>query len=281
MIPHEKLHEETLIAAKREKTATLELLSFLLEVENRRTFAVIGYDSMFTYVRDGLGYSGAQASERVAAMRLLRKVPELADSLKDGSQTLTSVAKLASHVRRENLNCKEATCLVLETANQTTEALEKYLLGMAQVEPPKLERAKIISAELTRLTIDDEEEVMALVRSVRELRGNPALPLSEVFRHAMKEEIRKREPKAPRDSKEPSKENTKKNAAADEVRPAESGPKQSGSSGAEFASPNRSRFIRAKDCAATHARANGKCEYVHPGTGKRCESRFGLQMEHV
>ncbi|MBC7386443.1 MAG: HNH endonuclease [Cryobacterium sp.] len=284
MIAHEKLHEETLMAAKREKTATLELLKFLSQVEDRRTFAVVGYDSMFTYVRDGLGYSGAQASERVAAMRLLRKVPEVADGLKDGSQTLTSVAKLASHVRRENLNCQEATSLVLETANQTTEALEKYLLGMALVEPPKVERSKIISAELTRLTIDVEEEFMVLVRRVRELRGNPALPLSEVFRHAMKEEIRKREPKAPRDSripKEPSKENTEKNAAADEVRPAESGLKQSGGSGAELESLKRSRYISVRDRANTHSRANGACEYIHPVSGKRCGSRFGLQMEHL
>ncbi|MBC7385159.1 MAG: HNH endonuclease [Cryobacterium sp.] len=272
MIPHEKLHEETLVAAKREKTATLELLNFLLQVEDQRTFAVVGYDSMFTYVRDGLGYSSAQASERVAAMRLLRKVPEVADGLKNGSQTLTSVAKIASHVRRENLNCQEATTLVFETANQTTEALEKYLLGMAQVEPPKVERAKIISAELTRLTIDVEEEFMALVTRIRELRGNPALPLSEVFRHAMKEEIRTREPKE---------KVVKAKDVTVEIRSSESGLKQSGGSGAEIDSLNRSRYISVRDRAATHARANGACEYVYPQTGKRCGSRFGLQMEHV
>ncbi|MBC7387355.1 MAG: HNH endonuclease [Cryobacterium sp.] len=282
MIGHEKLHEETVMAAKREKTSTLELLNFLLQVEDRRTFAVVGYDSMFTYVRDGLGYSSAQASERVAAMRLLRKVPEVADGLKDGSHTLTSVAKLASHVRRENLDRVAATSLVLETANQTTESLEKYLLGMAQVEPPKVERSKIISAELTRLTIDVEEEFMNLVKRVRELRGNPALPLSEVFRHAMKEEIRKREPKAPREMKAGQvKDDANETVAEDEVRLPESELKQSGGSGVEFQSLKRSRYISMRDRAKTHSRANGECEYFHPQTGKRCGSGFGLQMEHV
>lgn len=233
MIPHEKLHEETLITSKREKTATLELLSFLKQVENQRTFAVV----------------------------------------KNGSQTLTSVAKLASHVRRENLGRKEATSLVLETANQRTDALERYLLEKAQVEPPKIERAKIISAELTRLTIDVEEDFMALIKRIRELRGNPAFPLSDVFRHAMKEEIRKREPKAPKVAKE--------NVAADEVRHAESGLKESGGSRAELTSPKRSRYISARDRSATRAQANGVCEYVHAGSGKRCSSRFGLEMEHA
>ncbi|MBC7387180.1 MAG: HNH endonuclease [Cryobacterium sp.] len=282
MFPHEKLHEQTFAAAKREKTATLDLLNFLLQVEDRRTFAVVGYDSMFTYVRDGLGYSSAQASERVAAMRLLRKVPEVADGLKDGSQTLTSVAKIASHVRRENLDRHAATSLVLETGNQTTEALEKHLLGIALVEPPRMERAKIISTELTRLTIDVEEEFMALVTRIRELRGNPTLPLSEVFRHAMKEEIRKRKPKAQRDLKaKQAKEVANKTIAANEVQPSELGLKRSGSSGAELSAPKRSRYISVRDRAATHSRANGACEFVHPETGRRCGSRFGLQMEHV
>ncbi|MBC7384810.1 MAG: HNH endonuclease [Cryobacterium sp.] len=162
---------------------------------------------------------------------------------------------------------------MLETANQTTGALGRYLLGIAQVEPPKVERAKIISAELTRLTIDVEEEFMALVRRVRELRGNPALALSEVFRHAMKEEIRKREPKAAGKSKG--------EGSAEAVRPIESGLNQSGSSGAELLSPKRSRYIPSNVRRMTHARAKGVCEYVHPSSGKRCGSRFGLQMEHV
>ncbi|MBC7386522.1 MAG: HNH endonuclease [Cryobacterium sp.] len=170
-----------------------------------------------------------------------------------------------------------------------------------------MERAKIISAELTRLTIDVEEEFMTLVRRIRELRGNPALPLSEVFRHSMKEDIRKREPKAPRGAKsspgnsekpvssedkfsfyksdshadaQPENE-AKDKCVDDELRRFEVGLNHSSSSVAELEPLKRSRYISARDRAATHARANGACEYVHPQAGKRCGSRFGLQMGHV
>ncbi|MBC7386102.1 MAG: HNH endonuclease [Cryobacterium sp.] len=275
MNTHEELHEKTLTAAKQEKLATLELLKFLLEVEDRRTYAVLGFPSMFKYVEEGLTYSPAQASDRVAAMRLLRKVPEIATQLERGTQTLTSVAKIASHVRRENLDGPSAQALVLATSNFTIQSLEKHLLSQSLVEPPKLERAKIISAELTRLTLDVEEEFMALVDRIRELRGNPALPLSEVFRHAMKEEIKKKEVKVQESRPAPF------TTSVTEVR---LDPNPNAGSPQPEAVPQtktRTRYIRAKDRAITRKRAEKKCEYIHRKSGRRCGSRFGPQMEHV
>jgi hypothetical protein len=62
MLSHEALHSETLKAARNEKSATLVLHKFLKEVEERRTFAVLGFPSLFKYVEEGLGYSGGQTS---------------------------------------------------------------------------------------------------------------------------------------------------------------------------------------------------------------------------
>ena len=52
---HEELHAKTLDAARREKTATLELLQILEQIEDRRTYAVMGYPSLFKYVEEALG----------------------------------------------------------------------------------------------------------------------------------------------------------------------------------------------------------------------------------
>jgi 5-methylcytosine-specific restriction endonuclease McrA len=275
MQTHEELHAETLDAARKEKSATLELLRFLKQIEERRTFAVMGYPSLFKYVEEGLGYSPAQASERVSAMRLLRQVPAVAENLRDGAHTLTSIAKLASHVRREGLKPEQASALVLESANQTVVSLEKHLAGVALVEPPKLERAKIISRELTRLTLDVDDEFMALVQRMKELKGNPALPLSEVFASAMQEFVKKREVKNP-DVKNPS-----------ENSPEKSQQNKSSTSGAEVKSKpsevktTRTRYIRVHDRRIVRIRAHDECEYTHEETGKRCGSKTGLQFEHI
>jgi hypothetical protein len=281
MKTHEELHAETLDAARKEKSATLELLRFLKQIEERRTFAIMGYPSLFKYVEEGLGYSPAQASERVSAMRLLRQVPAVAENLRDGAHTLTSIAKLASHVRREGLKPEQATALVLETANQTIVSLEKHLAGVALVELPKLERAKVISKELTRLTVDVDDEFMALVQRVRELKGNPALPFSEVFASAMREFVKKREVKNP-DVKKPDLK-----IQPPENHPSENQQKKSSTSGTEVKpNPNevktaRTRYIRVQDRRIVRIRAHDECEYTHEETGKRCGSKTGLQFEHV
>jgi 5-methylcytosine-specific restriction endonuclease McrA len=290
MQTHEELHAETLDAARKEKSATLELLRFLKQIEERRTFAVMGYPSLFKYVEEGLGYSPAQASERVSAMRLLRQVPTVAENLRDGAHTLTSIAKLASHVRREGLKPEQASALVLETANQTVVSLEKHLAGIAQVEPPKLERAKIISRELTRLTLDVDDEFMALVQRMKELKGNPALPLSEVFASAMQEFVKKREVKNSDVKKPDLKVQRPENQPTknpSENPPSENQQKKSTTSVTEMkpnlsdSKPARTRYIRVQDRRIVRIRAQDECEYVHEESGKRCGSKTGLQFEHI
>jgi hypothetical protein len=255
----------------------------------------MGYPSLFKYVEEGLGYSPAQASERVSAMRLLRQVPTVAENLRDGAHTLTSIAKLASHVRREGLQPEQASALVLETANQTIVSLEKHLAGVALVEPPKLERAKVISKELTRLTLDVDDEFMALVQRMKELKGNPALPLSEIFASAMQEFVKKREVKNSDVKKpdlkiqlpenHPSENHPTKNPS--ENSPEKSQQNKSSTSGTEVkpnpseCKPARTRYIRVQDRRIVRIRAHEECEYTHEETGKRCGSKTGLQFEHV
>jgi hypothetical protein len=175
MLSHDALHSETLNAARNEKAATLVLLKFLKEIEERRTFAVLGFPSLFKYVEEGLGYSGAQTSDRISAMRLLKVVPEVETHLREGTHTLTSIAKVASHMRREGLNPGEAKSLVEETRGHSATALEKHLFSVAKVEPLRIERTKIVSQELTRLTLDVDDAFMARVNRMRELKGNPVL----------------------------------------------------------------------------------------------------------
>ena len=308
-ISHEELHEKTLAAAFTEKSATLALLEFLKQVDERRTFSVMGFPSMFKYVEEGLGYSPAQASERVAAMRLLRKVPEVANQLSHGTHTLTSVAKLASHVRRENLDADRASALVLETANLSITALEKHLCSVAEVEPVKLERARVISKELTRLTLDVDDAFMASVERMRELGGNPGAGLSEMFSRAMSEFIQKRERKTHEKKPDVEKSHEKSHEKKADEKKLEPKTRHFACSVREQKTPmettteetvsvemtpvlrptefvrhtpvKRSRYIRASDRRFTRQQAGHSCEFVHEKTGRRCGTRYALQYEHV
>lgn len=295
MIAHETLHELTVDAVKEEKAATLKLLQFLSQVEDRRTYAVLGFDSLFKYVEVGLSYSPSQASERISAMRLLRKVPEVAQRLTDGEHSLTTLLRVATHVKRENLNSFEASELVRETANQSVVQVEKLLAGIALVEPPKMERVKVISKHLTRLMLDVDEEFMATLQRLREIQGNPALSLGDAFQMAMEEYIQNRDlktkarsPKRPACSTQNKEQDLDKNSQILRTAELNGSSKNREGHSTEKRDPksNRtaiavhSRYLPTQDRRIARERAENRCEYVHLPSGRRCSSRFALQFDH-
>ena len=89
-----ELWTSTYDAAQKEKASTLILLEHLHEVQHRRLFATRGFGSLFQYVVTELGYSEAQASERIGAMRLVNQISEVKEKIQTGKLSLTTAAKI-------------------------------------------------------------------------------------------------------------------------------------------------------------------------------------------
>ncbi len=87
---------ETKTAAQKEKAETVKLLHYLHEVERRRLYAKHGHSSLFTYVHRELGYSEAETSLRIGAMRLIFSVPEAKFAIESEALSLTTAYKLQS-----------------------------------------------------------------------------------------------------------------------------------------------------------------------------------------
>jgi hypothetical protein len=249
-----ELHSQTLRAAAREKGATLELLRFLAEVDRRRVYAERAYSSLWEYAHKALGYSESQASERVAAMRLMIRVPEVERKLIDGELTLTSAAKLAFHVRRERLESDAARELLAQVTGKSSRETERVLVSQAKV-PARPERVRAITPELTRVSFDVDAEFMALAERARELGGHAGMALKELFTKALREFVAKREVKP-----SAGKERNAQELRAPEV---------------------KSRYVRVADRAGIRRRSGDRCEYVDPGTGRRCEARHRLEFDHI
>lgn len=254
------LHSATLRAAKNEKAATLELLEYLAEVDRRRLYAEWAYSSLFEYVHKALGYSEAQSSERVSTMRLLRKVPEVKAALEKGSLTLTSTAKLASHVRREKSSLEDTLSLLEKCEGKPTREVERVLVANSTQMAPTPEKVRAVTPALTRITLEVDEEFMALVTRLRELDGNPGLTLQAAFQLAMREYVKRREAKPSK--KTPGDMNLRTASRAPEVK-------------------SRSRYIPTAMRNRVRHRSGDQCEYRDPASKRRCESRSGLEFDHV
>jgi len=88
------LLKSTREAALTEKKSTLQVLRFLAEIEHRRLHLKRGYDSLFTFAVEFLGYSKASAYRRIKSMQLLRERPEIEDKIISGRLNLEKTAAI-------------------------------------------------------------------------------------------------------------------------------------------------------------------------------------------
>lgn len=261
-ISNDLLHTATLQAASNEKAATLTLLEHLAEIDRRRLYAVRGYASLWEYVYKALNYSEAQASDRVSAMRLMVRVPEVKEELQSGKLTLTTTAKLGAHARREQLRPEATVSLLREVVGKPSREVERVLVSRS-TEPHKPDRVRAITPELTRITMEVDQEFLELVQTVKDLKGNPALAHQDVFKIAMREYVKRRESKTSASPRAP----TKLRAPEVKATPARSVAK--------------SRYIPVNIRTMVSVRSDQRCEYVDPLTKRRCESKAGLQFDHI
>jgi len=79
-----------------------ELVAHIAEVDARRLYTREACGSMFTYCRERLHLSEAEALLRIAAARASRRYPVLLEMLRDGRLHLNAIARLAPHLTDEN-----------------------------------------------------------------------------------------------------------------------------------------------------------------------------------
>lgn len=60
---------------RTERKITHLVLLHIIEIEERKLYAEMGFDGMYTFLTRGLGYSEASAYRRLQAARLVKQVP--------------------------------------------------------------------------------------------------------------------------------------------------------------------------------------------------------------
>ena len=262
MQTNSQLHEQTLLAVANERRSTHRVIALLKENHKRRLYAEMAYPSLFAYVYECLGYSESQSYERVKACELAGRVPEVAEKLESGELSLSVVAKLASHIRREGTDLEKTRELAQELSHCTIREAEKVLVQHATLAPTVQERITPKTSELSEVKFGADSELLQLLERAKELCAEASS--SRVIRSALKELIRKKE-------KALGLVDAKKTRAE----------KPSAPAAGKIKTNDRSRYIPMADRRIVSGRSEGACEYVAPDTGKRCASRFAIQSDHV
>ncbi len=240
------LHEQTKVAAKTEKSATLDLLKHLEEINRRVLYAEFGYSTLQKYVMKELGYSEGESWVRIQACKLIRSSPSAAEKIAEGKLSLSNAATLQSHLQEFKLQTPEQIVKIINLGiNKSNRDLKRELDEQAgrEIVEKKITLRKNILEKIKRLNKLLESEMTEL----------------EIFESLLDEKIRMQELQTSRTCE---------------------GSRVISGIGPQEARAKHTRYIPMQVKRQVVTGANHQCEFKNQ-QGKRCQERRNLQFDHV
>ncbi|MGK5084309.1 HNH endonuclease signature motif containing protein [Bdellovibrionota bacterium FG-1] len=207
-------------------------------------------------------------------MRLLKEIPEVSAKIEKGSLNLSTVSTVQGFLKREErekgkvYSAQEKRDLLQQMENRSHRECEKILLQISPESARPKDRPRPVSPTETELKFIASDD---LVEKLDQLKGllahtHPHLELSQLIELLADRALQQLDParKKVRAGKEPQ--------ASQEAAPVPH----------DNATPTSvlRRPIPAAIRKQVWTRDGGKCTYIAPETGHKCESRFGLEIDH-
>jgi hypothetical protein len=300
-----------------ERRITTEVLLHLREIEARNLFAELGFSSLYDYCTKELGYSESSAWRRISAMRLLKDVPEVEKKLLDGRVTVSTLSQVQSFLLQEKKQQNEFTKdekleLLGQVEGLSTRETERIL---ATISPRSAlpDRERFISGDdveirftASRGLVEKFNRLKGLLAHNRDTQSYAGL-LEVLADLALKrlDPVEKYKRKTKSESKSSVKEQSEGRGPTSRVQKdlSASGPDGSGVDSnlnarasiqlgqtdqyvsTSLPAPKKQRVIRRSIPRKVHdevwRRDLGKCTYVSPTTGRRCDATHGLEVDHI
>ncbi len=313
----QSLELKTKNLVSQERDITVQILHCLHEINRRRYFAKRGYPSLFEYAVKELKYSESQAHRRISAMRLIQELPEVEQKLADGYLTLATVAQAQTFFRQETKttgvarNSEQKRELLTKLEGQSKRTVEKTLIELCPKIIQTKETLKPIADKLYELKIVLTESQQQKLERLKELKSQNST--AEILDWMMDLALNKIDPLNKKPSRirnknlnvqsEP-KHKINSAAGSKEIARSESisnsnltkadlvNQRVSDSAGVDLQSDSYSRravsvpgkvkrVIPSGFKKQLWARSGGQCEFVEPVTGRRCDCRRLLEIDHI
>ena len=197
LISDADLLKQTLDLAIEEKRITLLLIEYLREIERRMLFAEMGYGSLYEFCIQHLGLSDGAAYRRIAAMHLIRDVPEAKVSIKNGKISLSNATLAQNFFQTEQKNGNTMSTdrkkeILTQIEGLSKRGCEQKLYEISPTAIPR-ESERVVSATQTELKLIVDESFMEMLKTLKGLLAHrlPRASNTEILRYSMKEAHRK------------------------------------------------------------------------------------------
>jgi len=266
--------------AKTERKITHLVLWHINEMELRKLYADLGFGTMYEYLTKHLGYGESSAYRRIQSARLLKQIPHLAEKLEEGSLNLTQLTQVQKCLKEErksgaSVSLSKATEILEKIENKSNFETQK-VLALEFNQP--IQAHEVLKAQRDhsiRLEVTFTEEQMEILQEAKDLLSHsvPDGNWAEVITLLARKQIGNVK------GKDKNKAQVQSQAQTSEPVHSEKSEEVSLTTRG-FCIKQKRKYITLATRRAVFQRANHCCEYKDAVLGKKCESRYQLQVDH-
>jgi hypothetical protein len=245
-----------------ERATTAEILRLIREVDSRKLHLKMGYHSLFHFMIKHLHYSEGGAYRRISAARLLESLGELAplieDKIESGDLNLTqlNIAKQVLDFQitqgKRPHSDEENADLLKSFEGKSTRECKIEASKITGTKLPEIEVLQVGSEGETRITVTLDQETVELLSQFksRTAHKNPLADTALALKLALKTALEK--------------------TAA--TRQSFNGKVKQKETRRGVSKSMRSQVLE---------RDGGCCQFKNTETGRKCESKFKLEVDHI
>lgn len=259
------------LLVNNEREILSEILIHIAELDRRKLYLNYGYSSLFDYLTNRIGYANGSAHRRIDAARLSFDAPEVIEKLESGELNLAQVSLLQKSIREIQAGSKvkiEAQVkeeLVEQLLNKSFAESEVLVSKALNMKPKEYTKTKHQKDESVRMEVTFTKVQWAKLVKMRELLSN-SLPngssWDQVLEYVSDSVIKQ---------KDITRVVAKKNVVNKE---------EAKSTKTEVISIAARQAISKKVQREIFQR-DQFCQYKDKHTGKQCNSRWRLNIDHI
>ena len=298
-----RMNDQHLLASteklvSEERRITLEVLQHLREIEVRRLFVDLGFDSMYKYCTQRLKYSEGEAQRRLSSARLLRELPEIESQIQSGNLNMTNLSAMQSFVRAEKLADKPLTRekkleLIAAIENKSTRQVKTELIQQSHqpallADKFQMSSTMSLSTVLTKFETTLTDENLELLQEFRNLYAHdlPDLSNQSVLLFLLKKAVDHKKQKLglidkPMPKKQPTNTTTSAIRKSNAPLPSAADAKVVLKMGVRPKGEKHRKPLTVKVKRMVWKRANACCEHIDAKSKNRCSSKFALETDHI
>ncbi len=305
-----ELLDRTQLLVQKEREMLTDILHHLKEVERRKLYSDLGFKSLFDYAVRELGYSEGQAGRRIAAMKLLRELPQqqaqdLEQKIESGALNLTNICqaqRFFSEVKRSGasqaMDVEQKLEVLKDLEHQSSRQAQATLLQKMESagvgKPLPKERSRVLKDQQTELKLVLSPELLAQLEEVRSLLGSRAFGVSwaeliQEMAALSKDALMDKKFGKERDKKQDRKGDKRQEEAPQAENPPTPAPSKQGSKESSWAGPGE---FGAQPAPGPELKPQPKPRSISKSKRYRvwkrdkaacvkCGSKEGLQVDHI